>query len=60
MLVVKRKRRESVLIRVGDQEIRVKLLRIKGESAQIGFEAPREMQIIREENAQDQELAVSS
>lgn len=49
MLVLTRKENEHVLI--GDQEITIKILEIRGSRVRIGIEAPRDMAIRRQEIA---------
>lgn len=56
MLVLSRKPGEQILI--GDQ-VKVTVVRITPNSVRIGIEAPREMQIVREELTDDGENKVA-
>ena len=49
MLVLSRKKNESVIITVGDQRIRVMVIEIRGDKARLGFAAPKDVTIHREE-----------
>lgn len=49
MLVLSRKRNESIIITVGDVQIEVMLIEIRGDKARIGIEAPKHVSIHREE-----------
>lgn len=51
MLVLKRRPDESLTIDTGNGIVTVKLIRIDGQQAHIGIEAPRSMAILRD-NAQ--------
>ena len=53
MLVLTRRIGEEVIIRLGDQEVRVSLEMIDGYQARLGFEAPQEVRIIRSELAEE-------
>lgn len=50
MLVLSRKQGEGVVI---GKDVRIVLLGIKGDKAQIGIEAPREVNIRRDEIAEE-------
>ncbi|MDO8598037.1 MAG: carbon storage regulator [Sulfuricaulis sp.] len=49
MLVLSRKKNEAVTIKAGGVEIRVVLVEIRGDKARLGFEAPRDAAIHRDE-----------
>ena len=49
MLVLSRKKGETVIITVGDQRIRVMLVDIRGDKVRLGFDAPKDVTIHREE-----------
>ena len=49
MLVLSRKKNESIIINDGDKIVRLKIIEINGNSIRIGFEAPKEISIHREE-----------
>ena len=55
MLVLSRKRGESVLIQVGDITIRVVVTTLGDGKVKLGFEAPQKVAIVREEIADRQE-----
>ncbi|MCH8263316.1 MAG: carbon storage regulator CsrA [Proteobacteria bacterium] len=46
MLILTRRKEESVLI---DGDIKLKILSVRGNQVRIGFEAPEEVVIVREE-----------
>jgi carbon storage regulator len=49
MLVLSRKKHEAVIITVGDQRIRVMPVDIRGDKVRLGFAAPKDVTIHREE-----------
>jgi carbon storage regulator CsrA len=49
MLVLTRKRNESVRVSIGGKELTLTVNRIKGDSVRLAFDAPREVQILRTE-----------
>lgn len=49
MLVLSRHRDEAVILRVGDVEIRVLCVDLRGDKVRLGFDAPQEVVIHREE-----------
>jgi carbon storage regulator CsrA len=49
MLVLSRKRRETVVLTLGDVEVRISVNEIRGDKVRLSFEAPREVEIWREE-----------
>jgi carbon storage regulator len=49
MLVLTRKTDEAILIGEGDQQVRVLIVRIRGDEVRIGIDAPKEVPIVREE-----------
>jgi carbon storage regulator len=48
MLVLTRKTDQAILIGEGDQQIRVLVVRIRGDEVRIGIDAPKEVPIVRE------------
>lgn len=48
MLILTRRRNESILIG-NDQEVKITILGIRGNQVQLGIEAPREIDVHREE-----------
>jgi carbon storage regulator CsrA len=54
MLVLTRKANEEILI---DENIRITLVRIKGNSVRIGIEAPRDVRVIRGELAEQENVS---
>ncbi|MHA2279809.1 MAG: carbon storage regulator [Promethearchaeota archaeon] len=62
MLVLSRQREESVIIGEGENAVRVRVVDIRGDKVRLGFEAPRSIQIHREEvynKIHAQELAMT-
>lgn len=51
MLVFSRKKNEAVLVKVGDVTVRVIVSSIEHGKVRIGFDAPKEVNILREEVA---------
>lgn len=49
MLVLTRREQESVIIKVGDVLVRMTVIDIKGERCRLGFVAPQEVVINRQE-----------
>lgn len=49
MLVMSRKKNERVRIRVGDLDLWVTLVEVRGDKARLGFEGPKDAQFMREE-----------
>lgn len=49
MLVLSRKKNESIIIGDGQKTIKVKIIEINGNSIRLGFEAPSDISIHREE-----------
>lgn len=49
MLVLSRKKDERVVITCGDTQIEVMVIEIRGDKVKIGFEAPRNVAIHRQE-----------
>jgi carbon storage regulator len=49
MLVLSRKKNESIIIGSGEKEIKIKIIEINGNSIRLGFEAPNDISIHREE-----------
>jgi carbon storage regulator CsrA len=49
MLILGRKVDQAILIGEGDQQIRVLVVRIRGDEVRIGIDAPKEVPIVREE-----------
>ena len=49
MLVLSRKKGETVIITIGDQRIRVMPIRIRGDKVWLGFAASKDVTIYREE-----------
>ncbi|MEM8494614.1 MAG: carbon storage regulator [Planctomycetota bacterium] len=49
MLILARKRNESVVIKAGEHVIKIELLDIRGSNVRIGFTVPHEVVIHREE-----------
>lgn len=49
MLILSRKRNESILIKSGNDEIRVFVVAMRGNQCRIGFEAPRHVAIERDD-----------
>lgn len=49
MLVLSRKKNESIIIGSGEKEIKIKIIEINGNSIRLGFEAPSDISIHREE-----------
>lgn len=52
MLMVSRKKDESVLLQVGDVEINVKVVGYRGGQVRLGISAPQSVRILRAENRQ--------
>lgn len=61
MLVLSRKKHETILVRHEGVEIVVKILGMSKDSVKVGIEAPREWNVVREEllTRQDAEQDVS-
>ena len=57
MLVLSRNVGEVVVLRDGEREIRVQLMNVRGGRVSIGFEADREVEIMREELLEPTEAA---
>ena len=55
MLILGRRRNESVIIGEGKNKIRVTVVDIRGDKIRLGFEASKEVQIFREEIAKENE-----
>ena len=53
MLVLSRRIGEAVIVQVGDIEIVVSLEDLRGNQAKLGFEAPPEVIILRDEILED-------
>jgi carbon storage regulator len=51
MLVLSRHRNEAVIITIGNVQVRVVLVDLRGDKARLGFEAAKEVVIHREEIA---------
>jgi carbon storage regulator len=51
MLVIKRREGESVIVRIGDKEVKIVVIEI-GNQVKLGFQAPPEIAIHREEVAE--------
>jgi carbon storage regulator CsrA len=49
MLILGRKVDQAILIGEGDQQVRVLIVRIRGDEVRIGIDAPKEVPIVREE-----------
>ena len=49
MLVLSRKRQESIVVGRGPGRIKLTIVDIRGDKVRIGIDAPREMEIDREE-----------
>jgi carbon storage regulator len=49
MLVLTRKTDQAILIGEGDRQIRVLIVRIRGDEVRIGIDAPKEVPIVRVE-----------
>jgi len=49
MLILSRKKNETVIITVGDQRIRVTLVAIRGDKVRLGFDGPKTVTIHRTE-----------
>ncbi len=49
MLVLERKPNQVVVVKANGVEIRVMITSVRGNSVKIGFEAPQEVRIVREE-----------
>lgn len=49
MLVLSRTNGEWTIIKVGDTVIRIKIVEVRGDKVRLGFEAPRDVRIDREE-----------
>jgi carbon storage regulator len=49
MLILSRKRNESILIKCGNDEIRIFLVAMRGNKCRIGLEAPRHIEIKRDD-----------
>lgn len=60
MLILSRKVSEAVALKVGDVEIRVVLVRLAGQKARIGIEAPDCVEILREELAEAEANAAAA
>jgi carbon storage regulator len=49
MLVLSRKRNEQIVLELPDQTIRIQVVSVEGNRVRIGIDAPRDIQIKREE-----------
>lgn len=49
MLVLSRKRGEKVMCKVGGVEVAVTVIEVRGDKVRLGFEAPHEVKIFRDE-----------
>lgn len=49
MLVLTRQKNQKVLVRVGDAVLELVIVDVKGDKVKLGFEAPDDFQIKREE-----------
>ena len=49
MLVLSRKKNESIVIDVGDKLITVTVVEVRGDKVRLGIEAPREVPVHRQE-----------
>lgn len=49
MLILSRRPNESVILTVGEIDIELKVVKLSGDTVKLGFEAPREVVIVREE-----------
>jgi len=49
MLVLSRKRDERVLLTIGDAEVEVCVVALRGDKVRLGFDAPPEVRIMRTE-----------
>lgn len=52
MLVLARKKNESITIQVGDEQIRIEILDIERSKCRLGIQAPRRFSIMRDEITQ--------
>ncbi|PNR94729.1 carbon storage regulator [Petrotoga sp. 9PWA.NaAc.5.4] len=53
MLILSRKTGESIIIKIGDKEIKMTLVEINNGSIKLGFEAARDIKIYRDEVYQE-------
>ena len=57
MLVLSRKKRQSIVIGEGQDKIEVIINRIKGDTVRLGIKAPRQVKILRGELPDGKEAA---
>lgn len=57
MLVLSRKKRQSIVIGEGQNKIEVIINRIKGDTVSLGIKAPRQVKILRGELPDEKEAA---